>query len=154
MFEKKNTNQRLTSWRGDMPVTNLYTAGIAGEEFFRALKDKGEIQGTRCNRCEVTYVPARMFCERCFAELREYLTVANQGELISFTVCHVDLDGRRLDAPIPVCAVKLQGADTVMIHRLDPKLRAPRIGMKVQAVLKPKGKRAGSILDIEHFAAL
>jgi uncharacterized OB-fold protein len=47
----------------------------------------------------------------------------------------------------------LKGATTVMLHRLlDVKdLSRLSIGSRVKAMIKPKRKRAGSILDIEGF---
>ena len=47
------------AWHGDLPVTSRYTAGLAGERFFRAIKDEGRILGTLCTECDITYVPAR-----------------------------------------------------------------------------------------------
>ena len=129
-------------------MQNLYTVCIAGEEFLRALKDKGQFLATRCNACGQTYVPARLFCERCFAELREYVKVADHGTVVSWTRTHVDLDGDRLEKPVTLAAVRLDGASTVLVHRLAG---TPKIGARVRAVLEPKVKRKGSILDIKHF---
>ena len=50
------------AWRGNLPVTSRYTYGMAGEKFFRAMKDDGKILGTYCPKCERTYVPASIFC--------------------------------------------------------------------------------------------
>jgi len=148
MLEKKTTNQDLTSWRGNIPLQSLYTVGPAGEEFLRALKEKGHFLGTRCNACEQTYVPARLFCERCMAELREYVKVADHGSVVSWTRTHIDLDGKRLEKPATLAAVRLEGASTVLVHRFNG---TPKIGQKAKAVLEPKGKRKGSILDIRYF---
>jgi uncharacterized OB-fold protein len=41
------------SWKGELPVTNRYTYGLAGEKFFRTLKDEGRILGTHCPHCDV-----------------------------------------------------------------------------------------------------
>ncbi|MDA2914760.1 zinc ribbon domain-containing protein [Acidobacteriia bacterium AH_259_A11_L15] len=67
MKTPKNTETR--AWRGEIPLESLYTAGLGGEIFFRALKERGELVGTRCAPCKQVYVPARAFCERCFGEL-------------------------------------------------------------------------------------
>jgi uncharacterized OB-fold protein len=65
---------------------------------------------------------------------------------------HVDLDGGPLPSPQRVALVTLDGATTVLVHRLAVDGRAPEIGDRVTAVLKPKTKRTGSINDIEGFA--
>ena len=40
------------------------------------------------------------------------------GEVESFTVAHVDVDDRQLDPPVTWGLVRLDGADTVLLHRL------------------------------------
>jgi uncharacterized OB-fold protein len=151
MLEKITSPERVRVVEGAIPVRHRYTPGIAGDRFFRALRDRGEILGTPCEACGVTYVPGRAFCERCFAALEEWVKVGPGGTLESFTAVHVDLDGNRLDEPHWIALVMLDGATTVMVHRLEPGDRAPRIGDRVEAVLEPKAKRSGSINDIRGF---
>lgn len=145
--------QAPRTWRGGIPLQSLYTAGLGGQIFFKALKERGEIVGTRCQACKQVYVPARAFCERCFAELSEQVKVKPQGTLMSFTLSHYDRDGKRMDAPDALALVRLEGATTVLLHRLlkvsDP--AKVSIGARVRAVIRPKAKRTGSILDIEGF---
>jgi len=138
------------AWRGDLPVTSRYTAGLAGERFFRALKDEGAILGTYCDHCDFTYVPGRVFCERCMAELDEWLDVGLIGEVHTFTLMFEDVDGVHRDEPTIVAFVEM--ADGGIVHYIDE--IAPEdvfIGMVVEAVLKPPEEREGSILDITHF---
>jgi hypothetical protein len=140
-------------WRGSIPLTSLYTAGRGGQIFFKALKERGELVGTRCPPCKQVYVPARAFCERCFAELTETVVVKPQGTLASFTMSHFDRDRRPLSKPQALALVRLDGATTLMLHCLlkvsDPSKVA--IGSRVRVVFKPRAKRTGSILDIEGF---
>lgn len=141
--------QRWTAWRGNIPVESLYTAGLAGQEFLQALKDRGEILGSRCGKCAQVYVPASLFCERCFAELKERVRVGPEGEVVTFTVCHIDLEGRRLDKPQVAAAVRLDGATTVLVHRGLGDPAKWRIGGRARVKLAKD--RRGSILDIEGF---
>ncbi|HEY7560411.1 MAG TPA: Zn-ribbon domain-containing OB-fold protein [Candidatus Binatia bacterium] len=144
---------KIEKWRGEIPIKSLYTAGTAGQIFLKALKEKGEIVGTRCDPCGQVYVPARRFCERCFAELTSEVTVKPEGVVKSFSYSYVDRDGTRLKQPVVSLLVQLEGATTVMLHRLlDAKeLSRVAIGSRVKAVIKPKSRRTGSILDIEGF---
>ncbi len=137
---------------GEIPVYAQYTFGIAGERFFREIKDKGRIMGTKCSKCDLVYVPARIYCEQCFGELTEWLETPGRGVLHSFTVSHVDLDGNRLKEPIVVGLVKFDGVYGGIVHRItgvEP--GQMNIGMPVEIVLKPKTRRTGSILDIDCF---
>ena len=152
ILEKVDKLQHAIAWRGDMPISSRYTAGIAGEKFFREIKDNARILGTVCENCGLTYVPATMFCERCFAELDEWVEVANQGTVFTYTVLHRDLDEKPLDPPAILAYVKLQGSDGGLVHYLgeaDPD--AMYIGMEVEAVFEDAAERKGSILDIKYF---
>jgi uncharacterized OB-fold protein len=135
---------------GDLPVRFRYTPGVGGTAFFEALRDRGVLLGSRCSSCEVTYLPTRLFCERCFAELAADTECGPGGTLESFTVAHVGIDGEPLAEPVTWATVKLDGADTVMVHRLID-TPAPEVGLRVRAVVREQ--RTASIQDLEGFAA-
>lgn len=135
----------LRAWRGSMPVASRYTYGVAGERFFREIKDHARLMGTRCAACGLTFVPARAFCERCFAELTEWVEVSQRGVVHAVTVVQ-QADGQRV-----VAFVELDGADGGLVHYLDVPPENARIGLRVEAVFKPAEERIGSILDIQHF---
>lgn len=142
----------LRAWRGSVPVASRYTVGPAGERFFRALKDHARILGTRCGRCGVTYVPGRLFCERCFDELREWTEVGPGGTVEAVTALYLALDGSRLAQPALLALIRLDGASTVLFHRLgDLGTDDAKIGLHVEPVFKQTADRTGSILDILHF---
>jgi hypothetical protein len=125
---------------------------VAGEVFFTALRDRGVLLGSRCEECAYTYVPARLFCERCFAELAADVEVGPSGRLASFTIGFVGVEGEALDVPVTLGLVQLEGADAVMLHHvLEVGDRPLEIGERVEVVLRPAGERTGSILDIQGF---
>jgi uncharacterized protein len=134
---------------GELPVSFRYTPGVANTAFFEALRDRGVLLGSRCAACGVTYLPARLFCERCFAELAADVECGPEGTLESWTVGHVGVDDDALDPPGRLALVRLDGADTVMMHRLADG-GTPAIGMRVRAVVR--AERSGSIDDVEGFA--
>jgi uncharacterized OB-fold protein len=138
------------SWQGDLPVTNRYTFGLAGERFFRALQEEGRILGAHCPACDVTYVPAQSYCERCLAALDDWRDVGLTGEVYSFTRLHVNPDGSPRDEPEIIVFVRL--GDGGLVHRIgNTPFEEVSIGMQVRAVLKPRSERQGSILDILFF---
>jgi uncharacterized protein len=134
---------------GDLPVRFRYTPGVGGTAFFEALRDRGVLLGSRCPSCGFTYLPARMFCERCFSELAADTECGPGGTLESFTVAHVGIDDEPLAEPVTWATVKLDGADTVMVHRLIDTL-VPEVGLRVRAVIREQ--RTASIEDLEGFA--
>jgi uncharacterized protein len=136
--------------RGRMPVGFRYTPGVGNTAFLEALRDRGVLLGSRCTACALTYLPARVFCERCLADLRPDTECGPDGELMSWTVGHVDVDDRSLEAPITLGLARLDGADTVLMHRLlgDGPFA---IGQRVTTVIRPPAERVASVLDIEGF---
>lgn len=132
------------------PVKNRYTAGVAGQKFFNELKENGKIFGTRCNKCDHTYVPARLYCEKCFERLEEWIDVGTKGTIYSYTVAYVNKDGSPKNNQTILAAIKI--ADGIIIHRLD-ECSPDEIsnGMEVEAVIRQKAERTGYLLDIKYF---
>jgi uncharacterized OB-fold protein len=83
------------------------------------------------------------------AELEAVLECGPEGELVSWTLVRVDVDDQPLDRPVTYGLVRLDGADTVLLHRLLD-AGEPVIGARVHAVFAPV--REGSMLDVEGFA--
>ncbi len=152
LVERLGTVGDAKVWYDNIPIESEYTVGIAGERFLRTLKDQGVITGTVCRTCGLTYVPPSMYCERCFAQLEEWVEVASTGVVETYTILTRSLDGQPLDEPQVLALVRLEGAHGGLVHRIgEVTLDEVEIGMAVQAVLKPANERQGSILDIEHF---
>lgn len=152
ILEKVDRLADARAWHGDIPVSSLYTAGLAGERFLRAIKDEGRLLATHCEECDFTYLPPALYCERCFSELSDWVEVGPEGNVQSFTVMSVGPDGAALERPIVVALVQPDGADGGLIHYLgDVSPDDVEIGMRVAPVFKPAGERQGSILDITHF---
>ncbi|MEO0073153.1 MAG: Zn-ribbon domain-containing OB-fold protein [candidate division WOR-3 bacterium] len=142
------------SWIGELPVSSRYTAGVAAEKFFVALRDKGQFLGSRCEVCGESYVPPKQYCEKCMTELPEssWVKVGPEGTVESWTVVHIGLDGKRLAEPELVGLIRLDGATTAIVHRLGGVKPCDLcIGIRVRPVLKPEKKREGAITDILYF---
>jgi len=138
------------AWHGNLPVTSRYTYGLAGERFFRAIKDEGKLLGTYCPQCERTYVPATLFCERCLSQLDEWVDVGTTGEVLTFTLLYENVDGSRRELPEIVAFVRF--GDGGIVHRLGRVVpENVEIGLQVEAVFKDPEDREGSILDIVYF---
>lgn len=150
MFDKVSDPKDVILREGKVPIRHRYTPGVAGEAFFKALKG-GTFVGSRCDSCEYTYVPARLFCERCFdGPLDADVKVGPRGTVESFTVGDRGLDGERYDEPRILALVRLDGADTVLVHYLvDTEELA--VGERVEPVFLPARQRTGSMLDLRGF---
>ncbi len=152
LIERLQKTTDVTYWEGQIPMSYIYTVGRAGEKFFRELIN-GKLLGSKCETCKIIYVPAKMFCERCFARLEDnYLDVGTKGKVHTFTRCYETYEGIRKESPSIVAVIQIDGTQGFLVHWLDEvEFENVYIGMPVEAVFKPKKDREGSILDINYF---
>lgn len=150
-LERTTDARKFRHWEGAMEADYIYTSGVAGERFFIALRDEGRILASRCPDCELDYLPPRMFCEDCFAELTEYVDVPATGRVTAVTLAYVARTGAKLSIPQAWGFVTFKGVRGGLLHRLLVAPDSGRPGLAVRAKLKPRAARTGTILDIEGF---
>ncbi len=152
ILERLADSSHARHWTDSIPLEYHYTAGVAGEDFRRELKESGRFLASKCVKCKTKYVPARMFCPSCFVDMKERFTIDEPGTVYAFTTIPRDRQGRRMSTPAIVALVKFQGVTGGLVHRLeveDPKTVV--IGLKVQPVLKDPSERTGALTDILAF---
>jgi uncharacterized protein len=135
---------------GKMEVPYRNYVGKLASDFFIKLRDAKKISATKCSKCNKVYVPPKVVCSYCFGELKDLVEISDIGTVESFTEVTYKEPVQPIDAPIIYGIIKLDRADTGMVHMIGG--IAPKdikIGMKVQAVYQDK--REGSILDIKYF---
>ncbi len=130
-----------------------WTSGVAISRFLDGLKE-GELWATKCDRCGRVLVPPRAYCEEDFAPIDKWVRVKDTGTVNTFSISYVNNDASRRKKPIIVAVIDIDGASPGMgiLHIMggvDP--QKVHVGMKVEAVWKPKAERAGAITDITHF---
>ena len=149
---KLHKTTEASSFPGAIPMNYKYTVGVAGEEFFKTLRDKGKFLASACSNCGYTYMPARMFCERCFAEIEKHFEAGLNGTLMAFTISFEGFNGEPLEQPETFGLIQIHDTDTAIVHRLGGKfLDYMCIGSEVKAVLESKKKRKGQITDVLYF---
>lgn len=153
LIERLQNNVEATYWPGKIPMSYVYTAGRAGEEFFRTLMTKGRFIGAKCKKCSTVYLPPRIFCEKCFERIEgNYVSVKSRGVVHTFTICHETYNEQPKKKPSIVAMIRLEGTDGGLMHWLgEVNAEDCEIGMRVEAILKPKDQRKGGILDIKYF---
>jgi len=151
MLEKLKYPQNARQVNGNIPIYHRYTLGVAGERFFKALRDRQQILTSPCPKCRNRLLPPKSYCERCFEETSEdWIPVQGAGYLRSFTVLHRSLEEEPLDPPEVVALVGWPGVRGGLIHRLlgiDPS--QVTLGMAVEPVWADV--RSGALSDISHF---
>jgi uncharacterized OB-fold protein len=152
MREKLTNPEDVRTWPGSIPVEHIYTAGVAGEAYLRAIKERGKLAATACPSCGADYLPARLYCERCFEKTAEPRDVEARGVVETFTVAHRDIEDQPLDPPMVYAFIRIAGTGGGLVHRLGEVDQADvRIGLPVEAVFLAPAQRVGSVLDIVHF---
>ena len=152
LSERVERNVDLSYFEGKIPVNYVYTYGLGMEKFFVALKEKGVFLASRCPECGAVYFPCRIFCERCFSEIKRTFKVSGEGTVYSYTVCHLNMDGSLKKKSDVVGLIEMEGTDGAkFVHLIDAKPDRVTIGRKVKLVLKPKKDRKGGIFDIKGF---
>ncbi len=132
----------MTSVRQKIEIPFQYTAGPALTRFLEGLKQKTIVAGV-CSQCGRSSVPPLSFCGRCWRPITQFAPLSGLGVLVSYT--------RAADGNI-YGLIRLDGADSTIVHRVLSAASDPQIGAKLEPIWSME--RAASILDIEHFRIL
>jgi uncharacterized OB-fold protein len=92
-----------------------YFAGNAASRFFAEIRENRRIMGTRCPSCGRVLVPARSFCDACFERTTDWVGVASEGVLETFTIITAAFPGLP-EPPVVLAYVTLDGADTALVN--------------------------------------
>lgn len=125
------------------------SVGPVLSQFFTALRER-RIVGNRGSDGRV-HVPPAEYDPVTYERLSEIVPVASVGTVVSWTWVPEPVDGQPLDRPFAWALIKLDGADTPLLHALD--VASPddiATGARVHAhwVDEP----VGAITDIAYFA--
>jgi uncharacterized protein len=121
------------------PTLGRFMTGLAGRT----------ITGARCADGRV-YVPPLEFDPVTGAAMTDFVEVADSGEVLSWSWAPDPMPGQPLDRPFAWVLVKLDGADTGMLHALDAGSPTDvATGMRVRA--RWAAAPIGNIRDIVCF---
>ncbi len=135
------------------PVDLHYTYAASGEEsaFYRGLAE-GRIVGQRCPACHKVYVPPRGACPVDGVPTTEEVQLPDRGTVTTFCIVNVPFLGQRIEPPYVSAYVLLDGADIAFLHLiLGCDASEVRMGMRVEAVWKPREEWGTTIENISHF---
>lgn len=144
--EKITQTTHLTYFEGKIPISFRYTYGLAGELFFRQIKD-GKLIGSVAQESGTVYCPPRIFCEDSFEEITDTMELPGTGVVETFTICCEDMHGQP-QAPELLALVRLDEADGGLVAPLHCDLDDVFIGMPVKIGFVPKKERQGNPNDI------
>jgi len=121
-------------------------------QFFTALRDR-RIVGVRGSDGRI-HVPPAEYDPVTYEPLREIVPVASVGTVVSWTWQPEPLEGQPLDRPFAWALIKLDGADTPLLHAVDVpgagSARSISTGTRVHAHWADEP--VGAITDLAYFA--
>jgi len=122
--------------------------------FLTGLRD-GRILGARSATADGTptvVVPPTEYDPVTGRDVGELVEVGPSGVVTTWSWASAPLEGQPLDRPFAWALVRLDGADTAMLHVVDAGApEAMASGMRVTARWRAAGERQGRIQDIECF---
>ncbi len=128
-----------------------HTVSPGESSFLYGLAD-GRLLAQRCPACRKVYIPPRGACPTDGVPTTDEVELPDHGIVTTFCVVNVDYPGQRVAAPYVAAAVLLDGADIPFQHLiLGCEPGEVRMGMRVQAVWKPREQWGTSWENIDHF---
>jgi uncharacterized OB-fold protein len=141
----------VTSIITPVSLDYLYAASPEESAFYRGLLE-GRILGQRCPVCHKVYVPPRSACPVDGVATTDEVELADRGTVTTFCIVNVPFLGQRITPPYVSAYVLLDGADIAFLHLiLDVPAEEVRMGMRVEAVWKPREEWGTTIENISHF---
>lgn len=105
--------------------------------FWRNLKNRYNLIGTKCLNCEEVYFPPRHFCPKCrrLSKLERF-KLEGRGEIVTYTVVHASMQGFEGQVPYVLAIVKLSDGPMLTTQIVDCEIEDVGIGMKVKSVFR------------------
>ncbi|HEX2176029.1 MAG TPA: Zn-ribbon domain-containing OB-fold protein [Nocardioidaceae bacterium] len=132
-------------------LSYLHAAGAEESSYLRALQ-RGRLVGQRCPVCGKVYVPPRGSCPVDGVPTTDEVELPDHGIVTTFCIVNVPFMGQKITPPYVSAYVLLDGADIAFLHLiLGCPVDEVRMGMRVQAVWKPREEWGPSLENVDHF---
>ena len=128
-----------------------HTASLPESRFLRALEE-GKLLAARTGDNGKVYFPPKEADPATGLELDQFLELEDKGTVTTFAIINIPFPGQRIKPPYVAAYVLLDGADIPFLHlvtEIDP--ADVRMGMRVQAVWKPREEWGLGIDNIDYF---
>jgi uncharacterized OB-fold protein len=128
-----------------------HTASLPESAFLRGLEE-GKLLGARTGKDGKVYFPPKEADPATGLELDNFLELPDKGVVTTFAIINIPFAGQRIKPPYVAAYVLLDGADIAFLHLIQEiDATEVRMGMRVQAVWKPREEWGLGIDNIEYF---
>jgi uncharacterized OB-fold protein len=150
IMETVLANGEMLVFPGRIIMDYKHAAGKAASKFLTELRDNKRLLAIKCPVCQKVYMPPRLTCKTCFANMSEWIELEGSGTVLTYTIVNYAEPVHPVEAPVIYGIIQLDGADTGFVHFLNEvEPEELRVGLRVKPVFKEK--REGNILDIRYF---
>ncbi|HET9874163.1 MAG TPA: OB-fold domain-containing protein [Mycobacterium sp.] len=128
-----------------------HSASYPESAYLRALQE-GKLLGARTGESGKVYFPAREADPATGLQLTDFVEVADKGTVTTFAIINIPFLGQQFTPPYVAAYVLLDGSDIPFLTLVsDIDANEVRMGMRVQAVWKPREQWGYGIDNIEYF---
>ena len=128
-----------------------HSVSLPESTYLRGL-EQGKLLGARSGDNGKVYFPPREADPATGKELDQFVELPDTGIVTTFAIINIPFAGQRIPPPYVVAYILLDGADIPFLHLVTEIDAADvRMGMRVQAVWKPRDELGLGIDNIEHF---
>jgi uncharacterized OB-fold protein len=128
-----------------------HSASHPESAYLRALKE-GKLLGARTGEQGKVYFPAREADPATGRQLTEFVELPDTGTITTFAIINIPFQGQKIKPPYVAAYVLLDGADIPFLTLVsDVDAHEVRMGMRVQAVWRPREEWTYGMENIEYF---
>lgn len=132
-------------------MTIQHTASHEESAYLRAIAE-GKLLGARTGEKGKVYFPPHGADPATGQPTTEFVELPDKGTVTTFAIINIPFQGQRIKPPYVAAYVLLDGADIPFLHLVaDVDAHEVRMGMRVEAVWKPREQWGFGIDDIEYF---
>ncbi|WP_158018416.1 Zn-ribbon domain-containing OB-fold protein [Mycobacterium basiliense] len=132
-------------------LTIQHTASHEESAYLRAIAE-GKLLGARTGKTGKVYFPPHGADPATGQPTTEFVELPDKGTVTTFAIINIPFQGQRIKPPYVAAYVLLDGADIPFLHLVaDVDANEVRMGMRVEAVWKPREEWGFGIDNIEYF---
>lgn len=132
-------------------LTIQHSASHEESAYLRAIAE-GKLLGAKTGKNGKVYFPPHGADPATGQPTTEFVELPDKGTVTTFAIINIPFQGQRIKPPYVAAYVLLDGADIPFLHLVaDIDAHEVRMGMRVEAVWKPREEWGFGIDNIEYF---
>ncbi len=149
--EPEGDREPVTMIVTPISLTIQHTASNEESAYLRAIAE-GKLLGARTGKDGKVYFPPHGADPATGLPTTEFVELPDKGTVTTFAIINIPFQGQRIKPPYVAAYVLLDGADIPFLHLVaDVDANEVRMGMRVEAVWKPREEWGFGIDNIEYF---